>query len=51
VNVIKSCSSFHYFNYYLGVELDGKYYTIGSPNEDGIVQIKPGVGKTGIYIV
>ena len=38
-----------YFNNYLGVELDGKYYTIGSPNEDGIVQIKPRVGKTGIY--
>ena len=38
-----------YFNNYLGVELDGKYYRIGSPNEDGIVQIKPRVGKTGIY--
>jgi hypothetical protein len=38
-----------YFNNYLGADLDDKVYSLGSPDEKGVVALKPRTGKTGMY--
>lgn len=38
-----------WFNNYIGAELNGKLLKIGTPGEDGVVQLRSPQGKTGIY--
>ena len=38
-----------YFDNYIGADLDDKVYRLGSPDEKGVVALKPRTGKTGMY--